>query len=167
VTDRSTSAICDFIASSPQLAYLDFGHSAMTHAGLVTILEALLSSPSLMYYRATTIYPQSRTALAIKDGQTHARLLATVRRHITDNVQRMYGADVTFDLFMSEHKRWLVNDEASVRKIDSVYRNRDAGLARRKLKILDKCWDVDDETLEKVMGAVGPVCTRRSTRVGE
>jgi hypothetical protein len=64
-------------------------------------------------------------------------------------------------MFLAEHKRSLVNDKESIRKIDSVYRNRDAGLARRGLKKLDKWWNEDDETLEKVMGAVGPVCTRK------
>lgn len=53
---------------------------------------------------------------------------------------------------MAEEKRWLVSDKV-VRKIDSVYRNRDAGLARRRLLTLVKDWEQGDETLQRVMDA--------------
>lgn len=73
---------------------------------------------------------------------------------------------MTYTEFMENEKRWLVNDRSDVRKIDSVYRNRDAGLARRGLMKLDKWWNEDDETLKEVMkGAVGPVCTKRKAQV--
>lgn len=65
------------------------------------------------------------------------------------NVERVYGVD--YDEFNKDHKRWLVSDKTDVRKIDSVYRNRDAGEARRGLKKLEKWWDEDDETLKEVM----------------
>lgn len=65
---------------------------------------------------------------------------------------------MTYQEFSADHKRWLVNDKTDVRKIDSVYRNRDAGLARRGLKKLDKWWDEGDETLSMVAkGAVKSV----------
>jgi hypothetical protein len=56
---------------------------------------------------------------------------------------------------MANQKRWLLSDETDVRKIDSVYRNRDAGEARRGLKILDKWWDENDQTLQEVMNSKG------------
>ena len=133
----------------------------MTHAGLTTLLFAIPSSPSLLYHNASTIHPQSRAAPAIFAGQTHAKAAAAARAHLARNVQRVYGSDVSYALFLSEHKRALVSDEGSVRKIDSVYRNREAGLARRGVKVLEKWWVDGDETLERVRGAVGPVCTRR------
>jgi hypothetical protein len=54
----------------------------------------------------------------------------------------------------------LVSERRYVRKIDSVYRNRDAGMARRGLEKLDKWWDEDDGTLQEVM-AQSPTCSYR------
>jgi hypothetical protein len=82
------------------------------------------------------------------------RLHKLVRSTLEKNVQRVYGEDMSYDEWLADEKRWLVNDKTDVRKIDSVYRNRDAGLARRGLMKLEK-------TLKEVMnGAVGPLCTK-------
>jgi hypothetical protein len=60
------------------------------------------------------------------------------------------------------------NDKTDVRKIDSVYHNRDTGLARRGLMKLDKWWDEGDETLKEVMNsAVRPVCAKRQAKMVE
>lgn len=70
--------------------------------------------------------------------------------------------DVGYHEFLTDQKRWLTSDKTDVRKIDSVYRTRDVGLARRGLIRLNKKWDEGDETLREVMkGAVGPVCAGR------
>jgi hypothetical protein len=98
----------------------------------------------------------------VKAGQAHVRLLEQARVTLESNIKKLYGEDMSYDNWMVDMKRWVVNDKTDVRKIDSVYRNRDAGLARRGLKKLDKWWDANDETLKEVMGsAVGPVCTAR------
>jgi hypothetical protein len=87
------------------------------------------------------------------------------RSTLEKNVKRSYDEDMSYDEWHAAEKRWLVNDKTDVRKIDSVYRNRDAGLARRGLMKLDKWWDEDDETLKEVMNnAVGPVCTKRQVK---
>jgi hypothetical protein len=94
------------------------------------------------------------------------RLHKQARSTLERNVKRMYGKDISYDEWYADEKRWLVNDKTDVRKIDSVYRNRDAGLARRGLMKLEKWWDEDDNTLEEVMNsAVGPVCTKRQTKM--
>jgi Ran GTPase-activating protein (RanGAP) involved in mRNA processing and transport len=161
LTDRSAFAIHNFVACSPKLAYFNIAYCAMTHLGLSTILDAIVSSPTLMFYRASSIWPQSRVAAAVRAGQQHIKLSKQAHATLLKNVQATYGDETTYDNFMNDHKRWLTNDKTDVRKIDSVYRNRDAGLARRGLKKLDKWWDEGDETLKEVMGAVGPVCTKR------
>lgn len=125
----------------------------MTASGLSIILTAVLPS-SLQFHRASTIHPQPRPSPASK---AHATLLR--------NVKRAYGEDTTYDAFMSAHKRWLVSDRVDVRKIDSVYRNRDAGAARRGLGTLEKSWGEGDEVLREVMRAEGPVCVRRKRGV--
>ncbi|KAH7356069.1 hypothetical protein BKA66DRAFT_515692 [Pyrenochaeta sp. MPI-SDFR-AT-0127] len=165
ITDRSAFALHNFVACSPQLAYLNIAQSAMTHLGLSTTLDAVKSSATLLFYRASTIWPQSRQAAAVHAGQTHIKLAEAAHATLLRNIKAVHGADTTYDGFMNEHKRWLVNDKMDVRKIDSVYRNRDAGLARRGLKKLDKWWDEEDQTLKEVMGAVGPVCMRRKQKL--
>ena len=98
----------------------------------------------------------------MKAGQEHVRLLKLARTTLEKNVKKLYGEDMSYGQWLSDERRWIVNDKTDVRKIDSVYRNRDAGLARRGLKKLDKWWNEDDETLKEVMNsAVGPVCTAR------
>jgi hypothetical protein len=88
------------------------------------------------------------------------------RSTLEKNVKRSYDEDMSYDEWHAAEKRWLVNDKTDVRKIDSVYRNRDAGLARRGLMKLEKWWDEDDETLKEVMNsAVGPVCTKRQAKL--
>ena len=163
ITDGSAHAIHNLIAAS-KLAYLNMGPCALTNAGLNEILRAAVDSPSLLFLFAKSIHPQSKITAAIKDGQEHSRLSKLAHETFTNNVRRVYGT--TYYEFMENEKRWLVNDETDVRKIDSVYRNRDAGLARRGLTTLNKYWDEDDETLEEVMkAAVGPTCSMRKPKV--
>ncbi|ORY19045.1 hypothetical protein BCR34DRAFT_472681 [Clohesyomyces aquaticus] len=166
ITDRSAPVISDLITSSPQLTYLEIGPSPVTHTGLVTILEAVLQSSTLLFFAGRTIHPQSKSAMAVSAGQKYSKVSQQAQEKLMANVQQVYGVDMAYGKFLAEEKRWLVN-ATDVRKIDSVYRNRDAMLARRGLKKLDKWWDKDDKTLEEVMkGAVGPVCTKRLNIVG-
>ena len=65
-------------------------------------------------------------------------------------MRRRYGTG--YEEFERGEKRWLMSDEVDVRKIDSVYRNREAGEARRGGKRLVKWWGEGDRTLEGVMG---------------
>ncbi|KAF2829002.1 leucine rich repeat protein [Ophiobolus disseminans] len=165
VTDHSASSLHSFVASSQKLAYLNLSQCAMTNIGLSTLLEAVSNSPTLLFYRAIKIWPQGRDPVAIHAGQQHAKLAEQAHANVLKNIQRTYGDNFTHEKFLTEHKRWLVNDKTDVRKIDSVYRNRDAGLARRGLKTLDKWWDENNQqTLKEAMGAVGPVCTMRKNK---
>ena len=68
---------------------------------------------------------------------------------IEDNIRQLYdGIDVA--RFDAEGKRWLISSK-DVRLIDSAYRNRDVGLARRGQLILKKIWQDDIETVNSVM----------------
>lgn len=66
------------------------------------------------------------------------------------NMAKYYHMDAA--QFEAEEKRWLISPR-DVRLIDSGYRNRDAGLARRGQLILNKVWEDGSETLRKVMQA--------------
>lgn len=52
-------------------------------------------------------------------------------------MKRAYDDDTTYAMFIENEKKWLVNDKTGVRKIDSVYRDRDAGLASKGLAKLE------------------------------
>ena len=71
-----------------------------------------------------------------------------VRERLHENVYTCHDG-MSYEQFDAEYKRFLVSPQ-DVRLIDSVYRNRDAGAARRGLKRLDKWWKEDDVTLEQV-----------------
>ncbi|KAF2473616.1 RNI-like protein [Lindgomyces ingoldianus] len=166
ITDRSAYAIHNLITCSPQLSYLNLGPCALTHTGLNEALRAILTSSKLLFFVGKTIYPQSKNSMAVTAGQKHIALHKLVNNQLAENVKQVYGADMSYAKFMEDGKRWLVNDMADVRKIDSVYRNRDAGMARRGLMKLEKWWDEDDQTLDEIMkGAVGPVCTKRKMKL--
>jgi len=152
----------NLVISTAPITSLNLERCALTNTGINTVLEAVISSPTLLYYSAKTIHSQDKAAAAVKAGQEHVRLLKLARTTLEKNVKKLYGEDMSYGQWLSDERRWIVNDKTDVRKIDSVYRNRDAGLARRGLKKLDKWWNEDDETLKEVMNsAVGPVCTAR------
>lgn len=166
ITDRSAYAIHNLITSS-KLKYLNLGQCALNNTGINEILGAILQSPTFLFFKGKTIWPQLKAAAAVAAGQEHVHLAKRVHEKLCNNVKRIHGPDVTYAAFLESEKRWLINDKTDVRKIDSVYRNRDSRLARRGLMKLDKFWDEDDETLKEVMkSAVGPVCTRRLNAVG-
>jgi hypothetical protein len=140
----------------------------MTYTGLNDIFRAAQNSLSILVLQAKTIHTtQANDKTAIAEAQEHSRLAKKVQVQVHNNVKRVYGQEVSYQEFTDRYRRWLVNDEVDVRKIDSVYRNRDADLARRGVRYLKKWWDQDDETLAQVMkSAVGPVCAKGSKTIG-
>jgi hypothetical protein len=112
---------------------------------------------------AATFTPTVDTRFANPAERSHAQmeLDKAVRTHLAVNVQARYGEGTSYNRFQEEERRWLVSDKTDVRKIDSVYRNRDAGLARRRLMTLIKNWEEGDETLDRVMAAHAPTCSLR------
>jgi hypothetical protein len=145
--------------------YLNVGQCAMTNCGLAEVLDPVCESRTLQYFRTSPIGPKSKLCgekvLHQLEVSVHKLRIASVLLRLKLNVRSAYGLGVSYDEIIETHKRCLVSDKTDVRRIDSVYRNRDAGIARRGLKKLDKWWGVNDETLEKVVSAVGPVCTLR------
>ena len=47
------------------------------------------------------------------------------------NVELTYKRAMSYDEWLAEEKRWMLSEKTDVRKIDSVYRTRDMGRARR------------------------------------
>ncbi|CAM1504029.1 Fc.00g016200.m01.CDS01 [Cosmosporella sp. VM-42] len=175
IEDAAVPAIAKLLMANSTLAYFNLGHCALTPPGVIELSVAVCQSPSLLYYTATSILPDLTLApvtftpsqdlrLANPAQRTRPQIASdkAVREHLEANVRARYGADATYARFLEEDKRWIVNDRTDVRKIDSVYRNRDAGLARRRLMTLVKNWEEGDDTLERVMKAQGaPSCSLR------
>jgi hypothetical protein len=86
---------------------------------------------------------------SVKAGQESARLTKLVRERLRANVWREYG--VGYEEFEADEKRFLMSPR-DVRLIDSVYRNREAGHAKRAAERLRKVWADGDETLRMVVG---------------
>lgn len=172
VEDDAVPSLVRLIEVTPTLECLGLGHCPISPPELLTLASSVCRSRSLLYYTAAstlpdptfrpTFVPGTSTTLREPGQRSPAQLDAekAVRARLEANVRAKHGDEATYAWFMAEEKRWLVSD-GDVRKIDSVYRNRDAGLARRGVLELVKQWDEGDDTLERVKGAQGPVCALR------
>ncbi|KAG7091130.1 hypothetical protein E1B28_010184 [Marasmius oreades] len=150
LTEAIVPALASFIENVRTLRYLALDYTPMSRQGLNAIL-CLVAESELHYYFAKPIHPQGRDYDSVKAAQEAARISLLVKAQLEKNVAKEYNGK-SYDDFLAEDKRRLVSPE-DVRNIDSVYRNRDAGLARRGLKRLNKLWDDDDDTLEQVKNA--------------
>ncbi|KAM0561751.1 hypothetical protein ACHAPJ_002920 [Fusarium lateritium] len=174
IEDDAVSAIQDLILAESPLAYLNFGHMPITPPAVKLISETVLKSPTLVYYAAYSVLPDPTLKPATFKPTVDTRFISpteqtkpqiemnkAILEHLTANIKTRYGEGTSYNRFMEEERRWLVSDKTDVRKIDSVYRNRDAGLARRRLLTLIKNWEEGDETLDRVMAAHAPSCSLR------
>ncbi|KAF9268571.1 RNI-like protein [Marasmius fiardii PR-910] len=138
LTEAIVPALIPMIENVRTLRYLALDYTPMSRQGLNTILHAVAESNLLDYN-------------SVKTGQEGVRVSLLVKGRLEQNVAKEYNGK-SYDDFLADDKRWLVSPE-DVRNIDSVYRNRDAGLARRGMKRLIKLWDDEDDTLEQVKNA--------------
>lgn len=154
ITDTSATAIASVIdtLASPNakgLQYFSLGTCVLTLSGLDIVNQAVADHLNLMYFDA--VCTEAEPGIIESGPPGYDVDFDVLERQLLANIRRTYGEDVTYETFLREHKRWIVNNERDVRKIDSVYRNRDAQLARRGLKVLNKLWDEADDTLTNVM----------------
>lgn len=160
ITDHSVPPIKGMTESLSSLKYLNLGYCALSNAGMNALLHSVLSNSAMLYYDAKTVHLQERDVVSIKAGQEHKRTLKLVQKQLAANVRKYFGEEMDYSTFNNEEKRWIINDKKDIRKINSVYRNRDANMARQGLKKLDKWWDESDDTLNQVM-ASGLSCSYR------
>lgn len=146
ITEHSAPALTNLIKTT-KLHYLNISYTPMPQSALNQIIEAVANSDSLVWFHVKPLVTGAKDAPSVKAGQEFARLHKLARERLHANVEKRYGVDYLH--FESEHKRFLISPK-DVRFIDSVYRNRDAAAARRGLKKLEKWWDEDDETLQRV-----------------
>ena len=146
ITEKSSTALANLIKTT-NLQYLNISYTPMPQSAVNNVLEAVTHSKSLLWFHAKPLVTGGKDFHSVKTGQEYARLYKLARERLHENVKKQY--DVDYVHFENEHKRFLISPK-DVRFIDSVYRNRDAAAARRGLKRLDKWWDEDDETLQRV-----------------
>ncbi|KAL8991195.1 MAG: hypothetical protein Q9169_007924 [Polycauliona sp. 2 TL-2023] len=139
LTDEVKGSALQLLDTSPSLRFLDFGITGMSVSCITAIANAVETS-RLLVYRAESV--DAKLPLSVRQ-----RIRATLVR----NVKAMYGQDKTYEDFEAGEQRWLISPP-DVRFIDSGYRNRDAGLARRGLMILDKYWEEPGE-LAKIINS--------------
>lgn len=169
LTNATVPHIIRLLATSAELEYLNLGIVLMATDALNIMLGAASQSSSLLYYFASPAETRNRWATELVE---HDRLARLLKAQLTANVKAKYGPDMSYDEWHAGEKRWCMSDKTDVRKIDSVYRNRDMGLARRGLKKLDKWWREENERiLQDAMDdgktkAVGPFCSRKRGIMG-
>ena len=136
--DSISSSAINLITITKSLQYLDLGISALKIPVVEEICKAAFYSSTLLVFRAWSL-----------DGKHDKKLRQAVKAKMLSNVQKIHGKDMSYEAFQQREQRWLISPK-DVRLIDSSYRNRDMGLARRGDKRLEKWWG-DDGELERVM----------------
>lgn len=145
LTDECADALVE-VTETTALQCLLLDDVPMSRTALNKILTAVAASKSTLLFSARTLPDSNR----YKDSQAlrkeHVRLQDEVQQTLCRNVQQKYGC--SYDQFLSKHKRSIISPPG-IELIDSVYRTRDVGLARRGLMTLEKYWDEGDDTARR------------------
>ncbi|KAK5942522.1 hypothetical protein PMZ80_005087 [Knufia obscura] len=155
-TEDITETITDFIFETPNLRLLDLSYTALSYTSINQLItNGVLRSASLCSFSCSTVvqpvsYESQHDKEEHKARQVNKRLQSRIKTRLNLNIEVHYPG-MSVNKFDSNEVRWLKGPKEDLRKIDSVYRNRDAGLARRGLKRLEKRWSEDDKTLQEVM----------------
>lgn len=138
------------VSSCTTLRVLELGMTGMTLSAIESISKEVLKSKTLVVLSAKGVY-----------GKVSAKVKLPVKKRIHKNIWLLYGGidDAFFD---AEEKRWLISPK-DVRLIDSAYRNRDAGLARRGQLVLEK---IKQDGMETVQGAINADDPKPATQMG-
>ncbi|KAG8628373.1 hypothetical protein KVT40_004246 [Elsinoe batatas] len=165
--DDLVPSLVDFINASPALIYTSLGHVPMTAGGpafsqlstetdpassvggITALHRAVAAHPSLQTFDAKSIYPNNM--FRTKTYRDHRWLFHATRKeakaNLIANVEKANG--MSFEEWFEGERRFLLSPR-DVRFIDSVYRNRDAGKARRGEMVLQKKWKEGDGVLDEV-----------------
>ena len=122
------------------LKYLSLGQSMLTTAALNEIAKAAAFSDTLEVFDVRSV----RTDARIDSG-----IATFLSSKLHRNVDKQYHG-LNYEDFQQGEKRWLISPK-DVRLIDSGYRNRDAGLARRGKLVLRKWWEEDADLVSRFM----------------
>ena len=138
--DDVVDSIKGLVSNCKTLRMLELGMTGMTLSALESISEEVVKSETLVMFSAKSV--RSKVSTQVK---------LPVKERTKENIRQLYGG-IDIARFDAEEKRWLISPK-DVRLIDSAYRNRDSGLARRGQLVLKKLWQDDMETVNGVMDA--------------
>ena len=141
--DDVVDSVKMMVSTCKTLRMLDLGTTAISLSPLESLYEDISNSKTLVAFSAKSVY--NNVAASVK-------LRVNVR--IKENIQQLHGG-LDAARFDAEERRWLISPK-DVRLIDSAYRNRDTGLARRGQLVLKKVWQDGMETVNEVMNADTP-----------
>ncbi|EAW21039.1 uncharacterized protein NFIA_062000 [Aspergillus fischeri NRRL 181] len=146
------NALCSLVTSSTPLSYLALGPQPFCTTTALPLMAAAQESKTILYLSLKPLIPSRSTP---KDNSRFASASKALRTHTLSNIRAHYGKPTMIhEEWEADLKRWCVSDEISVRKIDSVYRNRAAQKARRGEEVLRKQWaDEERGVLDGVMQA--------------
>ncbi|RHZ46501.1 uncharacterized protein CDV56_104329 [Aspergillus thermomutatus] len=146
------NALSSLVTSSTPLSYLALGPQSFCTTTALPLMTAAQESKSIMYLSLKPLIPSRSTP---KDNRRFASLSKALRTHSLSNIRvRFDKPTMTYQEWEDDLKRWCISDEVSVRKIDSVYRNRAAQKARRGEEVLQKWWSEEERgVLEGVLQA--------------
>ncbi len=153
LTDEMVEDITAYLSNSKTIRLLNLGTQPLSHASISALNSAVAQSKTLLHYLAKSTFPQPKGVNGTTKTQSdfvayEAR--ATLARNVRNYYLDKEGKGMSYGEFMEGPLRfWRSPDD--VRKIDSVYRNRDAGLARRGLIKLEKDWAEGEEGLEALL----------------
>ena len=141
--DDVVNSVKMMVSTSQALRMLDLGTTAMSLPALESLYEEISNSKTLVVFSAKSVY-----------NKVAASVNLPVNARIEENIQRLYGG-IDAARFDAGKRSWLISPK-DVRLIDSAYRNRDTGLARRGQLVLEKVWQDGMETVNDVMNADNP-----------
>lgn len=133
IEDLALNGIIALIQSNSTLRSFNLGVCAMTPSAIAK-LQVIVSTSKLHFFDAKSCF-----------ARVNANRLAS--RRLAENVLK--DLNMEYDEFLRTGIRFLRSPE-DVRLVDSIYRNRDAGQARRKKFVLKKAWDNHDLTLDTI-----------------
>ena len=161
IGDGATEAISKFIRLTPNVRLLDLSYTALSYKAIEEItVHGVLKSTSLCSLSISTVNEPRPVTLDNTEAEkaerrartSRKRLRTRIKKRLETNIEEHYPG-MSVEKFHADEVRWLKGPKEDLRKIDSVYRNRDAGLARRGLKTLEKWWPENDRTLNEVMAS--------------
>lgn len=136
--DDVVNSVKKLVSSCETRRMLELGMTGMTLSALEAISEEVVRSETLVVFSAESVYDKASTGVKLP-----------VNERIKENIRYLYGA-IDVACFDAEEKRWLISPK-DLRLIDSAYRNKDAGLARRGQLVLNNVWQDGMQTVNSVI----------------
>jgi hypothetical protein len=154
IEDAGAVAVAELMRDNQVLKSVSVSHNALTTAGVKAVIEAALTSNSLL---DVEIVEKG----LFTDRELHGRL----RLHLKKNIEAVYGGGISREVFHDEHLRFVRNIPETAH-IDSLYRTRDFKKPNKERRLIQKWWDRDSDMVPSAY-SLAPQCQLSRGRVVE